>query len=158
MERIHKSKFITEAFCSNFTYVQRVVDNKRLKKINEADLYVQANYRPEGIDKVRYTRKITKSIIMAFWDIVLEKMIEDDYVLQFPLGNIKMGVGMVDRLPKHYVFDINKQDFGRLTRCRILFNIKKVKYVFYDVILKSRFVKRIHQNKKDGHKYRTFST
>lgn len=86
---------------------------------------------------------------------MVEKMVNDGYVLHFPGNRITLGVGRVNLIGKNFRLDLSKPNMGLPTTFRLI--AKKNWYSFYSVDVPRAVLLKIQNNIHSGNNYRIFN-
>ena len=146
LDRIRNNDYFGMAFLCDFDYQDKINYGKPHKKIPITEIL-------KSEDK-KYNKRVIRDVIKCFWDIVLDKMINDNYILLFPYNTIKMAIGSVNKFPKFA--DTKRMMCGFMWVCtRLMLKKKKVRGVF-EVELAYEYNRILRRELKNGRKYTNF--
>ena len=141
--------------CSDFEYVSKVLDFRKHKHKPMETMFEQIKYRPARFTRKAYAGVIIRAIIQEFWKLMVEKMVNESYVLHFPGNRITLGVGRVNVIGKNFKLNLSKPNMGLLTTFRLI--TKKSWYSFYSVDVSRKALLKIQKNVYSGNNYRIFN-
>jgi hypothetical protein len=155
LELILKNDTLTEILCSDFEYVEKVLDFRGHKHKPIETMFEQIKYRPESCSRKKYATTMIKAIICEFWRLMIEKMVDDSYVLYFPGNRIKLGIGRVNMIGKNFKLKLSEPNMGLPTVFRLI--AKKSWYSYYSIEVHKSIIQKIRDNVRSGYNYRIFN-